>query len=96
MGIRVLAALIVALMAGAASASVLDELPMDIQAFIERADGCLHWAGEEPYDAIRRQEIDKALQELRCLELKADLFALKAAYPDRADLMQVLAETFEL
>jgi hypothetical protein len=39
---------------------------------VERADGCIHFAGEAPYDEDRRADIDEALTELRCDALTRD------------------------
>lgn len=46
--------------------------PVDIGAYMDRAEGCWHFAGEEGYDAARRAEIGRALRELRCAGLKSD------------------------
>lgn len=39
---------------------------------VERAEGCVHFAGEEPYDDARRADIEQALTELRCDTLAKD------------------------
>jgi hypothetical protein len=54
--------------------------PPDIKAWMDRAEGCWHFAGEEGYDAARRAEIARAIAELRCAQLKADEQALRAKY----------------
>lgn len=54
--------------------------PPDVKAWMDRAEGCWHFAGEEGYDAERRAEIAKAIDELRCTSLKADEQALRAKY----------------
>ncbi|WOS39035.1 hypothetical protein [Xanthomonas rydalmerensis] len=36
-------------------------LPEPIRAFVARQDTCNHFAGEEPYDAARRRELEKAM-----------------------------------
>ncbi len=46
--------------------------PPDVAAWMDRALGCWHFAGEEPYDARRRAEIEAALRTLCCASLKAD------------------------
>ncbi|MFD2264307.1 hypothetical protein ACFSM5_15495 [Lacibacterium aquatile] len=87
---------LLALTGGGASANPLDELPVDVQVFVERADECLRWRGEDSSDEARRADITKAVRELRCAELKADFIALKADYPDQPDLMKALGEVFSL
>jgi hypothetical protein len=47
-------------------------LPLPVAALIERIVDCAHWGGEEPYDAARRAEINKAVRELRCTALERD------------------------
>ena len=39
-------------------------LPPDAAKWVKRYDECEHWLGEEPYDAKRRREIDKAIKRL--------------------------------
>lgn len=47
-------------------------MPRPVAAFIERIVYCEHWAGEEPYNAERRAEINAAIRELRCTALGRD------------------------
>lgn len=54
--------------------------PEEIAAYMDRAEGCWHFAGEEPYDDARREEINRALIELDCTTLKADAQALRRKY----------------
>lgn len=49
---------------------------------IERAELCLHFGGEEGYDAERRAQIDKAFEDNKCDTVVADGDALKAAHPE--------------
>lgn len=46
--------------------------PKAVVDLIERIEGCNHWGGEEPYDAERREQIRRAVVELRCGALEAD------------------------
>jgi hypothetical protein len=54
--------------------------PADVGAYMDRAEGCWHFAGEEAYDAARRAEIDRALAELKCSSLKAEEATLRRKY----------------
>ncbi|MCI2263608.1 hypothetical protein [Xanthomonas indica] len=36
-------------------------MPEPISAFVARQDTCSHFAGEEPYDAARRRDLEKAM-----------------------------------
>ncbi|AHY59172.1 hypothetical protein [Stenotrophomonas rhizophila] len=38
-------------------------MPADVRAFLERENTCQHFAGEEPYDEERRQELEQASAE---------------------------------
>ena len=53
--------------------------------FIERAEMCEHFAGEEPYDDARRAEIDRNLSDLRCTTITRDGEALKISRRDRPE-----------
>lgn len=53
--------------------------------FVERAEMCEHWMGEEPYDDARRAEIDRNLDELRCTTITRDGEALKLSRRDRPE-----------
>lgn len=54
--------------------------PADIGVYMDRAEACWHFAGEEGYDAARRAEIGRALRELRCAGLKNDEARLRRRY----------------
>lgn len=53
--------------------------------FVERAEMCEHFAGEEPYDDARRAEIDRNLNELRCTTIRRDGEALKLSRRERPE-----------
>ena len=53
--------------------------------FVERAEMCAHWGGEEPYDDARRAEIDRNLNDLRCTTIRRDGEALKLSRKDRPE-----------
>jgi len=48
------------------------DLPRDVAAYIDRREGCNHWAGEEGYDAARRAEINRNVAALKCDRLDRD------------------------
>jgi len=54
-------------------------LPQEIRAFVARQDVCNHFAGEEPYDAARRRELDKAMAKY-CDGNEATWARLRAKY----------------
>jgi hypothetical protein len=64
--------------------------PQDVLDFVKRRADCLHWTGEEGYDAARRAEINAAYAKLNCAALAADETALKARYSGNASVQQLL------
>jgi hypothetical protein len=67
--------------------------PKPFLAFAKRRAGCDHFAGEEPYDKARAQEIAKAERELRCDRIEADERAIRRTYAKRRDLIELLDAT---
>ena len=70
----------------ALSASLLGHLataraaaPTDIETFRGKIETCVHFSGEEPYDAQRRREIERGIKE-SCGGLKAQAKRLKLKY----------------
>lgn len=53
--------------------------PPDMMAAGQDAEACEHWAGEEPYDAARRKQIEDGVEK-SCGALKRALPALLAAH----------------
>lgn len=89
---RVLAAgLILACVTGAAAAADPAEelrrgMPQDVAALIDRIAACHHWAGEEPYDAERRRQIETAVARLKCDALEAEQKAIRTKYPGNDEI----------
>ncbi len=68
---------------GYAAGSVADAArapPRSVRVFAERAELCMHFAGEEGYEARRRAEINRAYKKYRCSALSADKIKLLNAY----------------
>ena len=81
------------LFAMAAAATDLARAPLPVRAFIARRADCDHWGGEEPYDAARRREIERAIRNLRCDALDADERTLRRQYRQRPALLRLIART---
>jgi hypothetical protein len=62
------------------TARLIVGLPKDASDRVVRADGRLHWHGEEPFDKARKKAIEDALRELGCAKLRADMAVLRAKY----------------
>jgi hypothetical protein len=66
-----------------------------VQTLLDRWEQCWHFAGEEPYDAKRRQEI--AYEEAKyCPGNAEELSRLRAKYRDRTDIQTALNKTDEM
>lgn len=66
-------------------------LPPDVQAFVDRYDECEHWLGEEPYDAARKREINRAIKKV-CTRIDEWPAKLRAAHPANTAVDRVLFE----
>jgi hypothetical protein len=78
-----------------AAAPAASALPADMQAAAENFEMCEHWAGEEPYDAGRRKEIEDGITA-SCGPLKAALPGLKARYGSDPAMKTLLDQWSEL
>jgi hypothetical protein len=65
-------------------------LPPDVRAFIARRGSCEHWLGEEPYDAARRREIDRAVAA-DCTGADRTLKQLRVKYRGHRRVLNALA-----
>lgn len=62
----------------------------DVLDWLSRSEGCEHWAGEEPYDAERKREIDSGLSG--CGALPAERKALLRAHRKDPSIQRALKE----
>lgn len=65
-------------------------LPPDIEQFLDRFTQCEHWAGEEPYDSVRSDEIAAAMTQLRCDHLQAQEQMLRKRYQHNEVVLEAL------
>ena len=66
-------------------------VPAEVQAFIERREGCEHWAGEPDYDEARRKQIEDAVKEL-CPGIDTQLAALRKRFAKDPAVIAALAD----
>ncbi len=66
-------------------------LPADVQKFIERREGCEHWAGEPDFDEARRKQIEDAVKEL-CPGIDTQLEALRKRYAKDPEVIAALKD----
>jgi hypothetical protein len=71
-------------------AAIQKNMPISVKKVIERQVACNHWAGEEPYDAERAKEIEKAVNQLKCSTLEQDEAKLIKKYKARADVKEAI------
>jgi hypothetical protein len=64
-------------------------LPADVQQFIVYHSDCEHWAGEEPYDAPRRREIERGIAA-SCKGLDASAVTLRKRYAKHPKITALL------
>jgi hypothetical protein len=70
--------------------------PEDVVEFIERTVECNHWAGEEPYDRERAEQIRKAIKNARCDGLVSEEQALKLKYKKDRNVLDAIKKTKDL
>lgn len=66
-------------------------VPAEVQAFIERREGCEHWAGEPDYDEARRKQIEDAVKEL-CPGIDTELANLRKRFAKDPAVTAALAD----
>lgn len=64
-------------------------LPAEVTKLVERWEMCWHWAGEEPYDADRRQQIADGVAK-SCPGNEEERDRLRAKYRGRPDVLDAL------
>lgn len=74
-----------------ATAAGANGLPADVQKFIERREGCEHFAGEPDYDDARRKQIADAVKEL-CPGIDRQLATLRTQHRDNPEAIAALAD----
>ncbi len=73
-------------------ASLKKGQPREVVALIDRLVGCNHWGGEEPYDTDRKEEIAKALKELRCDAVEKDEAIALKRYAKKLSVLDALKQ----
>jgi hypothetical protein len=71
-------------------------LPAEVARFVQRAEQCHHWAGEEPYDAERAAWIEAAVNRLRCEALPAHAKRLKRRHARRPQALRAIERALKL
>ncbi|MDB5499429.1 MAG: hypothetical protein JWP28_3460 [Phenylobacterium sp.] len=74
----------------------LRRLPHDVRAHIDRQRSCNHWAGEEPYDADRRRQIEATVRELRCARLEREERQLRRRYARVPAVLKAISDNREV
>jgi hypothetical protein len=74
----------------------LQGLPGDVRVHIDRERNCNHWAGEEPYDADRRRQINSALRQLHCERLEREGRTLRRRYAHAPEILKALRDNRDI
>jgi hypothetical protein len=61
-------------------------MPEDVQRYIVQHHGCVHWAGEPDFNAARRRQIQKAVEEL-CTGIDAIGREVRARHAGNPDVL---------
>jgi hypothetical protein len=70
-------------------------LPAEVTKLVSRWQECWHWAGEEPYDADRRQQIADGVAG-SCPGNEEERDRLRAKYRERQDVLDALSKLDEM
>lgn len=68
-------------------------IPADVRSFVIDAQGCNHFAGEEPYDAERAAYLKKNIDEM-CAGHRERHKRLAAKYAQNAEAAALIAEAW--
>ena len=66
-------------------------LPPDATDVANRMASCMHFRGEEAYNAQRAAELNDAVQKLRCETVESELAAMKKKYVSNPTVISALA-----
>ena|SRR5438445_9411285 len=77
------------------AAVAADQVPKDVQAYIDRRTGCNYWPSEPAYDKTRKAEIRRHVRELRCETIDREEAKLNARYQGRPALLEALANAHD-
>ncbi|NML07277.1 hypothetical protein [Sphingomonas sp. G-3-2-10] len=66
-------------------------MPADVQRYLVKRADCEHWAGEEPYDADRKAEIERNVAE-SCTGIDAQTAALRTRHANDSVVAGMLGE----
>jgi hypothetical protein len=69
--------------------------PKDVAVMVERIAMCIHFGGEEPYDAARKREIAAAIKRYACDRLEKDEAVLSERYSNNQDVQRILQKAHE-
>lgn len=70
-------------------------LPAEVSVLLTRWEECWHWAGEEPYDADRRAQIEEGVAR-SCPGNEEERDRLRTKYQGRTDVLDALKKLDEM
>jgi hypothetical protein len=72
-----------------------DNLPSDVQAYVDRRTGCNYWPSETAKSKLRRAEIARNVRALNCPTLDHEEAMLQARYQRKPELLQAIADAHD-
>ena len=87
--------LVLTLCCWATAAFAADNLPREVQSYVDRRTGCNYWPSEPAYDKARKAEIERNVRELRCATLDHDEAKLRARYHGKPNLLKAIADAHD-
>ncbi len=72
------------------------ERPADIKDILERVVMCIHFGGEEPYDAERKAFLEERFTELKCASVDKDLRKIKKKYHHSKKHLKILEKAEDI
>ena len=72
------------------------DMPQDVAEIISRTVDCNHWGGEEPSNKARAEQINKALEKLRCDVLEKDQAVIAKNYQNNYEVKVRIQKAKEL
>jgi hypothetical protein len=79
----------------ATAAIAADNLPGDVQTYVNRRTGCNYWPSETSKSKLRKAEIAHNVRALHCATLDHDEAELQARYQREPELLQAIADAHD-
>ena len=68
--------------------------PYDVRKFVNNAQACRHYVGEDPYDAGRAKYLEQSIAR-HCTELEETQIDLRKRYAHNPHAMELITQTWQ-